>query len=194
MPATKDEIAIEFRQQVLRFGYRRAAVEDVARVLHISKKTIYDEFRSKEDLYRYAVKLWAAEQRRRVESLVTRTSALGRLEEVAAIAFADARAGFAANLYQDSAEPPGILAEVNAQVFGPMVRELLVAGNASGELCVEDPDMTTAFVIAIGAETVRMIGEDPASRPEGAALDAVRRLAAGKIRSRPKRPNDTEVR
>lgn len=181
MPATKDEIAMEFRKLVLRYGYRRAAVEDVARALRISKKTIYEVFPSKEDLYRYAVELWATEQRRHVESMLTETTVLGRIQQATSIAFADARRGFVTNPYQDSSEPPEILAQVNAQVFGPMIRDLLVQGNASGEFHVEDPDMTAAFGMAIGTEAVRMIGEDPSSHPEDAALDAIGRLVAGTV-------------
>lgn len=181
MPATKDEIAMEFRKLVLRYGYRRAAVEDVARSLRISKKTIYDFFPSKEDLYRYAVELWATEQRRHVESMLTETTALRRIAQMTSIAFADARRGFESNPYQDATEPPEILAQVNARVFGPMIRDLLVQGNASGEFHVEDPDMTAAFGVAIGTEAVRMLREDPSSRPEEAALDAIRRLVVGAV-------------
>jgi AcrR family transcriptional regulator len=181
MPATKDEIATQFRKLVLRYGYRRAAVEDVARALRISKKTIYDFFPSKEDLYRYAIESWATEQRRHVESMLTDTTALGRIAQAASIAFADARRGFESNPYQDTTEPPEILALVNAQVFGPMIRDLLVQGNASGEFCVEDPDMTAAFVVVVGTEAVRMLREDPLSHPEEAALDAIRRLVVGAV-------------
>ena len=181
MPATNDEIATEFRSQVLRHGYRRAAVEDVARALRISKKTIYEAFASKEELYRYAVKLWANEQRRHVESMLTEAPALGRIAQVTSIAFADARRGFADNPYHDSSEPPEIVAEVNAQVFGPMIRDLLEQGNASGEFGVEDPATTAAFVVAIGTEAVRMLREDPSSQPEDAALDALRRLVIGEV-------------
>jgi AcrR family transcriptional regulator len=182
MPATKDEIARMFRELVLRYGYRRAAVEDVARALRISKKTIYDLFAGKEDLYRYSVELWATEQRQRVESLLTATSALDRLAQATAIAFADARRGFQTSPLPDTGEPPEIVAEVNTRVFGPMLRDLIVQGNESGELHVEDPDLTAAFAVAIGTEAVRMLQEDPSSHPEEAALDALRRLVAGVVR------------
>jgi len=181
MPATRDEMAVEFRKLALRYGYRRAAVEDVARALRISKKTIYEAFPSKEDLYRCAIDLWATEQRRHVESMLTEITALGRIAQVTSIAFADARRGFEANPYQDSSEPPEILAQVNARVFGPMIRDLLVRGNTSGEFRVEDPDMTAAFVVAIGTEAVRMLGEDPSRHPEEAALDAIRRLVSDTV-------------
>jgi len=181
MPATRDEIATQFRTLVLRYGYRRAAVEDVARSLRISKKTIYDFFGSKEDLYRYAVELWATEQRRHVESMLTQTTALGRVAQAMSIAFADARRGFESNPYQDMTEPPEIVAEVNARVFGPMIRDLLVQGNQSGEFYVQNPDITAAFAVAIGTEAVRMLREDPSSDPEAAALDAIRRLVVGAV-------------
>jgi AcrR family transcriptional regulator len=179
MPATKDQIASEFRGLVLCYGYRRAAVEDVARALRISKKTIYELFPSKQELYRYAVELWAREQRRHVESLLTAPTALGRVEQAVAIAFADARRGFDADPSRDASEPPEIVNDVNAQVFAPMLCTLIEQGNASGELHIDDPEMTAAFLVAIGSEAVRRLRDDPASDPEAAALAAVRRLLVG---------------
>jgi AcrR family transcriptional regulator len=176
MPASKDQIATEFRGVVLRYGYRRAAVEDVARKLHISKKTIYQLFPSKEELYRYAVELWAREQRRRVESLLTTSAAVDRIEQCVAIAFADARRGFGATPHDDGSEPSEIVEQVNEQVFGPMIRDLIEQGNATGDLRVEDPDMTAAFVVAIGTEAVRRLRDAPDSSAEAAALGAIRRL------------------
>lgn len=181
MPATREEIAATYGELVLRYGYRRASVDDLARALRISKQTIYEYFGTKEGLYRASVELWATQQRQRVESLVTATSALGRISEVTAIAFADARRGFAANPYSDATEPSEIVDEVNAQVFGPMLRDLIVRGNETGELQVKDPEMAAAFAVAIGTEAVRMMRDDPSSRPEEAALDAMRRLVAGVV-------------
>jgi AcrR family transcriptional regulator len=181
MPATRDEIAAAFRDLALRYGYRRASIDDVARALRVSKQTIYEYFGSKEGLYRASVELWATQQRQRLESLLTETSALGRIAEVTTIAIADARRGFEANPHQDGAEPPEIVAEVNAQVFGPMVQGLIVQGNETGELHVEDPEMTAVFAMAIGTEAIRMMRDDPSSRAPEAALDAMRRLVAGVV-------------
>lgn len=181
MPATEDEIAASFGEQAARYGYRRASVDDVARALHISKQTIYEHFGSKEGLYRASVELWATQQRQRVESLLTETSALGRITEVTALAFADARRGFAANPHQDATEPPEIVAEVNARVFGPMVQGLIVQGNESGELHVQDPEMTAVFAMAIGTEAVRLLRHDLSSRAPQAALEALRRLVGGVV-------------
>ena len=178
MPATKDEIAAKFMELAFRFGYRRTAVEDVARELRISKKTIYEHFSSKQDLLRYALELGAREQRARVESLLTETTAVGRVQQVAGIALADVRRFFESRPHEEMVEPPELTAQINDLVFGPMVRDLLVQGVETGELDVPDPDVTAAFVVAMGMEAVRMIREDPSCHPEATLLDALRRLVA----------------
>jgi AcrR family transcriptional regulator len=178
VPAGKDEIALSFMALAVRYGFRRTSVEDVARALRISKKTIYEHFSGKDELLDYALELGAREQRRRVESLLTETTALGRALQVTRIALADARAGFARNPGVELVDP-GIQAAVNDRVYGPMVRDLLEQGVAAGEFVVADLDQTSRFVQAVGMEAVRQIRADPASRPEEAAVEAIRRLIAG---------------
>ena len=179
MPATKDEIALSFMALAVRYGFRRTAVEDVARQLKISKKTIYEYFPSKDALLEYALELGALQQRRRVESLLTETTALGRALEVTRIALSDARAGFAQNPGVELVEPPEIQARVNDRVYGPMIRDLLAQGVVAGEFQIADVDMTSRFVQAIGMEAVRQIHDDPESHPEEATVLAIRRLIAG---------------
>ena len=140
MPATKDEIALTFMGLTVRYGFKRTAVEDVARALRISKKTIYEYFPSKDAMLEYALELAALQQRRRVESLLTETTALGRSLEITRIALSDARAGFAANPGLDLAEPPELQTRVNDRVYGPMIRDLLEQGIAAGEFEVADVD------------------------------------------------------
>ena len=179
MPATKEEIAQAFMILAFRYGFRRTTIEDVAKSLHISKKTVYEHFAGKEDLLEYAVELAAAEQRRRVESRLTSLTALDRVGQVIDIALADVRAFFDSSPHPEMVEPPEVTARVNAHVYAPMVRDLLVAGARNGEFAVDDPDTTAAFIVAIGMEAVRMIREDRSSRPETAMRRAVRRIVAG---------------
>ena len=60
-----------------------------------------------------------------------------------------------------------------------MVRDLLEQGVAAGEFEVADVDLTSRFVQAIGMEAVRQIHDDPASHPEEATIQAIRRLITG---------------
>ena len=186
MPASKDEIALTFMGLAVRYGFRRTAVEDVARTLRISKKTIYEYFPSKEAMLEYALELAAVQQRQRVESLLTEITALGRALQVTRIALADAREGFARNPGAELVEPPEIQTRVNDRVYGPMVRDLLAQGVAAGEFEVTDIDLTSRFVQAVGMEAVRQIHDDPESHPEEAAVEAIRRLIIGDKKSKKK--------
>ena len=77
------------------------------------------------------------------------------------------------------AEPPELQTRVNDRVYGPMIRDLLEQGVAAGEFEVADVDLTSRFVQAIGMEAVRQIHDDPASHPEEATIQAIRRLITG---------------
>lgn len=178
MTASRDQIAQTFLGLALRFGFRRTSVEDVARALRISKKTIYERFASKDEMLEHALELAALEQRRRVESLLTEASALGRALQVTRIALRDARAAFAQNPGIELVDPD-IQAAVNDRVYGPMVRDLLEQGVAAGEFDVADPAQTSRFVQAVGMEAVRQIHDDPGSSPEEATVEAIRRLITG---------------
>jgi AcrR family transcriptional regulator len=180
MTTTKDDIARQFNELASRYGFRRTAVEDVARALHISKKTVYQSFSSKDELLRYAVELGAEEQCRRVEGMLTEPTALGRLQQVVTFALADARKYFESNPGAEIAEPPELIAEVNNLVFGRLLRMLVAQGMEAGEFEVADPEMTVAFVNAMGMEAVRAIRGDQSRHPEKAMLEATRRLLTGK--------------
>jgi AcrR family transcriptional regulator len=164
MPATKDQIADAFWKLTERYGYRRTAVLDVARVLRISKKTVYDFFPDKETLFRFAQERWARGQRDRVEGMLTETSARGRLVQVARIAFSHAREGFAGEGGADLSEPSEIVDRVNTEVFGPLIRDLIEEGNAAGEFRVSRPDLAASFCVAVGTDAVRRLRNDSEGR------------------------------
>jgi AcrR family transcriptional regulator len=178
MPATRDQIALTFLGLVMRHGARRTAVEDVAAALRISKKTIYEHFPSKGAMLEYALDLAALEQRRRIESLLRETTALGRVLQVTSIALADARTAFEQSPGLEIPGPPELRARVNDRVYGPMVRSLLEQGVVAGEFAVADVALTSRFVQAVSMEAIRQIHDDPSSHPEEATIEAVRRLIA----------------
>jgi len=179
VPATKDEIAAKFMELAFRYGFKRTTVEDVARELHISKKTIYEHFATKDELLRYAIELASRAQRARVESRLTDTTALARVQEVIGIALADTRAFYESGPHAEMTVVSEVTAQVNDLVFAPMVRDLLAEGVAGGEFEVPDCDAMALFIVAMGTEAVRMIQDDPESHPEEFLLDAVRRLIVG---------------
>jgi AcrR family transcriptional regulator len=51
----RDEIADEFMKHFHHFGFKKTSVEEVAGELHISKKTIYEYYESKEDVFKFVI-------------------------------------------------------------------------------------------------------------------------------------------
>ena len=59
-----------FRRRVEEVGYAKATLDDVARSLKISKKTIYVHFDSKRDIYAYIVERQAAREKTRLAAML----------------------------------------------------------------------------------------------------------------------------
>lgn len=51
----RDEIADEFMKHFHHFGFKKTSVDEVAGQLHISKKTIYEYFESKENVFEFVI-------------------------------------------------------------------------------------------------------------------------------------------
>jgi len=95
------------------------------------------------------------------------------------LAFADAAAGFAASSRgQAWTQPPELLAHANDHVFAPWIRKTLDEGNDAGEFDVADPDLTTAFCMAIAMEGMRRLAEDIDSDPVDQVTAAILRLVS----------------
>jgi len=176
MSCTKDEMARTFLALVGQYGYRRATVEDVATHCRISKKTIYGLFESKAALYEYALGLWAEQQRAAVEARLTANSPSRRLDQWVRLAFADAREASTKVTHPVVDVPEDVVSEVNERVFAPLIRDLLVRGNAEGTWTVADPALTARFCVAVGVEGVSRLLHDPAHDTETATLETIRRI------------------
>ena len=70
MSATQKEIAEVFRRRVDEVGYTRATLDDVARSLKMSKKTIYVHFDGKREIYAYIVERQAAQEKARLAAML----------------------------------------------------------------------------------------------------------------------------
>ena len=64
MSSTQQQIAEVFGRRVEAVGYASTSLDEVARALHISKKTIYVHFGGKREHVRYIVERQAAQRRR----------------------------------------------------------------------------------------------------------------------------------
>ena len=179
MSVTKDDIIASFRRRIESFGYRGTSVEDVARALHISKKTIYVHFESKEEMFRHVVERMAAEDRARIaEELADRTSCLEKVEGLIGIIFRETREWWLEDRESEFAERYEVGERAFLDAYSELIAEWVREGTERGEFDVDSPEMTVVFIGGIILAGTRLLRDAPDRSPEEDVIAAIRKLLA----------------
>ncbi len=177
MAVTREQIADSFRRRVESKGFRKTSVEEIAKDLHISKKTIYVHFESKDDIYRFVLERLAAEERTRIADLLAgRETYREKIQGLVGVIFEFARDWWDCNRESEFVERYEIGESTFLDAYTELIREYVCAGADSGEFSVEDCEMTVHFIGGIILAGTRMLHEDPSIEPEPHATQAVDRL------------------
>lgn len=160
--STKHEIAEAFERQLSRVGYDRTTLDDVARELHISKKTIYVHFDGKRDIYAHLVSAQAAREKMRLASAVAPLPTYAaKVEAVVTFVLSSARAHIKETGREEWLREYEIAADAFRQANGELLRELIGAGIDAGEFSPGDPVFVERMVAAMVLDYVVMVNEDP---------------------------------
>ncbi len=162
MSSTQQQIADAFRRRMEDVGYRGTTLDDVARALRISKKTIYVHFGGKREIYAYLVERQAAQEKARLAAMLAAlpTNA-ARIEAAVRIVIDMGRR----HVEQTGREEWFAQYEVAADAFrkanGDLVRELVQAGMDSGEFPPGDARLVEQMVTAMVVEYLLIVRDDP---------------------------------
>ncbi len=177
MTVTRDDIVASFRRRIEHFGYRKTSVEDIAHDLHISKKTIYVHFESKEEMFRRVVEQVAAEERARIAGELTdRTCCLEKIEGLIGIIFRETREWWRENRESEFVERYEVGERAFLDAYSELISEWVQAGVEHGEFDTDKPEMTVVFIGGIILAGTRLLRDDPDLSPEDDAIAAVRKL------------------
>jgi AcrR family transcriptional regulator len=126
---------------------------DVAAAAGVSQGLAYRYFTSKDDLVRALVAESVGAQDLRVEDQATPGATLERLLTVILEARREHPELFQVlyHVLEDRATPPDLLDQVRQRGmrFAELLRRLIVAGQASGEVAGDDPDQLSAAILAM---------------------------------------------
>lgn len=176
MPASKEQIADVFERHVGRFGYSKATVEDVAAELGISKKTIYEHFSSKQDLYLYVVEriaaTWRGELRAALTGLPTATE---RLRVLLLNVFKGARSHIDETTRAEWQQEYAIVGEALVKAVGEVVHEVLASGEP-GEFALSDPVLAERLLGAMSLEYTMALREDPKLQTDEQVVEGLLRF------------------
>lgn len=178
MAVTRDRIADSFEAHLNRFGFRKTSVEDIAKDLHISKKTIYVHFESKDEIYKYVLQRRAERVRAEIAAdLAGRGSCWEKIEGLIGVAFAYTRDWWERNRGSELVEKRYQVGEqAFFEAYTTLLGEYVHSGARGGEFTVDDPDITSHLVSGLILAGLRMLRDGAHEDVERSVVAAAHRL------------------
>lgn len=158
----KEQIAETFERYVGRLGYAKTSLDDVARELHISKKTIYVHFDGKREIYEYVVERQAAAEQIRLRAMVADLPTMrAKAEAMLKFVIGSARAHIAETSEAEWLQEYEIAADAFAKANGDLLREIVSQGIESGEFVAGDPELVEKMVAVMVLEYTVLVNANP---------------------------------
>lgn len=177
MAVTREHIADSFEALLERRGYRGTSVEDIAKDLRISKKTVYVHFGSKDDLHAFVVRRKASAECDRIaaqiDDLPTDTA---RVEALARTVLARTRERIRAHRGDESISLHQVHERVYFDAYTDLLRRYIRSGSASGEFTVAGEEITVRLVSGVLLAGARVLLDDSEAAVEGPVTEAIARL------------------
>ncbi len=177
MPATKQEIADTFERHVVRFGYAKASVEDVAAELGISKRTIYQHFDSKRDLYSFIIGRVAEKERVRLHEMIADgPTPRAKMEQFLGVVVGGMRQHIQETSKADWMQEFELAYEAMASAYGAIGVELVEEGNAAGEFDFADAWLANEMIGAMITHYGVLVRDDTTLDEDEAVVAALMRM------------------
>lgn len=162
MSTTQQQIAEVFGRHVGRYGYDKTTLDEVAREMKISKKTIYVHFDGKREIYEYIVEREAAREKMRLAATVaTLPTHSARVEAVLRFVLSQARAHIDETSEDEWLHEYEVAADAYRKAHGDLIREIIQAGIAAGEFVPGDASLAEKMIAAMLLEYLVIVNADP---------------------------------
>ncbi len=177
MNATGQRIAEAFERHVEAHGYDKANLDDVARELKISKKTIYVHFDGKRDIYAYVVARQAQQMKTELAAAVGQLPTYAARVEAAVRSLLDvARSHIDATGEDEWLREYEVAADAFRKANGDLLRELVQGGMDAGEFRSGDASLVEKMVTAMIVEYLLLVNADPSYDRDTELLERIVRF------------------
>jgi AcrR family transcriptional regulator len=177
MKDRKETIANSFQKYFNHFGFKKTSVDDVARELKISKKTIYQHFSSKEEIFYYIVSRIARQYRRKMErELEAYPTYRERIEQLVQMVFTESRKWLKENDAFEFKYKYEIATLAFQDTYAELIAELVQGGMEAGEFSVSQVSLTGRFIHGIISESMDLLQSDLELNVEDETLHAIFKL------------------
>jgi AcrR family transcriptional regulator len=177
MNATAQRIADAFERHVESHGYDKANLDDVARELKISKKTIYVHFEGKSAIYAHVVARQARQMKAQLAAAVAPLPTFAAQVEAVVRSLLDiARSHIDATAADEWLREYEIAADAFRQANGDLLRELVQGGMDAGEFRAGDAKLVEKMVAAMIVEYLLLVNADPSYDRDAELLERIVRF------------------
>ena len=177
MNATRQQIAEVFRRRVDEVGYAKATLDDVARAMRISKKTIYVHFDGKRDIYAFIVERQAAEEKLRLAAMLSALpTCRAKVEAALRIVIDMGRRHVEETEREEWLAQYEVAGDAFRKANGDLLRELVQAGMDAGEFVPGDAELVERMVTAMILEYLLGVREDVAYDRDAELLERIMRF------------------
>ncbi|MCE1253143.1 MAG: TetR/AcrR family transcriptional regulator [Anaerolineae bacterium] len=173
----KDQIADVFQRHFHQFGFKKTSVDDIAHEMQISKKTIYQHFLSKEDIFEFIVHRNAQSVLSDlVKQLPDENNEMARLERLIHLIHALAR-DFRREINNFETQFKMEIAEKAYQeAYSLLIADLITRGVEKKEFHCSNLPATIRFVNVIIAESVHLAFSEPSLDPAEQAVVVIKKI------------------
>jgi AcrR family transcriptional regulator len=163
----RDEIADMFKKYFHHYGFKKTSVDDVSGELHISKKTIYEYFESKESVFAFIIQREAAQAMQKMaRHLESIPSAIEKLTLLIHLIFENADTYLKNSRNLDFHDRDEIASLSFQSAYETILKQVVEEGIHAGEFHFSSSDLSLSFVKAIIWQGLHALKDDPSSRPE----------------------------
>ena len=177
MKDRKETIADNFQKYFNHFGFKKTSVDDVARELKISKKTIYQHFSSKEEIFYYIVSRIARQYRNRMEKeLEVYPTYQGKIEQLVRMIFAESRQWLKGNDAFEFKYKYEIAELAFQDTYTELIAELVQGGTETDEFSTSSVSLTVRFIRGIISQSMELLQTNLELQVEDEAIRAIFKL------------------
>jgi AcrR family transcriptional regulator len=177
MSDTSQRIAETFERHVNTRGYQKTTLDDIARELKISKKTIYVYFEGKRDIYAHLVARQARDMKLQLAAAVaplpTHTA---RVEAAVRTLLDQGRAHITRTSEDEWLAEYEIAADAFRAANGELLRELVQGGMDAGEFGAGDAALVEKMIAAMLVEYLVLVNADPSYDRDTELLERIVRF------------------
>ncbi len=162
MNETRQRILEAFERHVDSQGYSKTTLDEIARELKISKKTVYVHFDGKRDIYANIVARQARQMKMQLAASVALLPTYAARVESAVRSLLDVARDHIAWTGEDEwLREYEIAADAFRQANGELLRELVQGGMDAGEFRTGDASLVEKMVVAMIVEYLLLVNADP---------------------------------